>query len=68
MKRKIINRLLVGILISIWFTYHLVTNAYYMSETGFVWFCGFLIHGSIMVDLVFWIGLIIMFIFLVIIE
>jgi hypothetical protein len=66
--KKDLNRILVGILISLWFTFHLVTNAFYTSETGYVWLCGFRVHGSIIIDMVFWSGLCILFVFMVMIE
>ena len=70
--RKQINRLLVGGLICLWVSWHLVINSvelsYQYGDGGYVWLCGFLIHGSILIDIILWSGLVLLFILLVIIE
>ncbi len=70
--RKCINRIIVAGIMCLWFTWHLVIiavrSSYAKRQKGYVWVCGFYMHGSILVDIILWLGLILLFILLVIIE
>ncbi len=69
---KYFNRIIIASLICLWLTWHMliitVKASYQIGANGYVWIFGFYIHGSILIDLVIWIGLILLFILLVIIE
>ena len=54
--RKYTNRIIVGLLMCLWLTWHLVYEAlrfsYAVGENGYVRINGFYIHGTILVDLI----------------
>ncbi len=70
--KKYINRIIVALLMCLWLTWHLIYEAlrfsYSYGDKGYIIINGFFIHGSILIDMILWFGLILLFILLVIIE
>ncbi len=70
--KKYINRLLIGLNLVLWVTWHLVIIAVKVSHDtgheGFVWFFGISLQGSIFIDSILFIGIIINLILLMVIE
>ena len=65
LKNNIITVVLTGIMLVLIMSLHLVYVAYWCSETGYMWFFGVKIHGSIIIDLIIWSMLIIQFIIMI---